>query len=82
MLSNSRVQLEIPTSWCIACNFKEQRKRLWMTLAELVLGYDIVKKLETLRISSQHQKYMRYIVEERRKSLGLLNRQSSISLDL
>ena len=31
-----------------------------MALAELVLGYDIVKKLETLRISSQHQKYMRY----------------------
>ena len=44
MLSNSRTQLGIPTSWRIACNFKEQRKRLWMALAELVLGYDIVKK--------------------------------------
>ncbi|WP_255327511.1 transposase [Porphyromonas sp. COT-290 OH860] len=42
-----------------------QNQELKLALAELVLRYDIVKKLETLRISSQHQKYMRYTAEEK-----------------
>lgn len=45
---------------------RSQNQDLKMALAELVLRYHIVKKLETLRISSQHQMYMRYTGEEKR----------------
>ena len=44
---------------------RSQNQGLKMALAELVLRYEIVKKLESLRISSQHQKYMRYTAAEK-----------------
>ena len=50
-----------------------------MALAELVLRCEIVKKLESLRISSQHQKYMRYIAAEKEEIIRVV-KSSEISI--
>ena len=49
-----------------------QNQDLKMALTELVLRYDIVKRLETLRISSLHQKYMRCTAEEKEEIIRVI----------
>lgn len=58
---------------------RSQNQDLKMALAELVLRYHIVKKLETLRISSQHQMYMRYTGEEKEEIIRVV-KSSKISI--
>ena len=56
-----------------------QNQDLKMALAELVLRYEIVKKLESLRINSQHQKYLRYTATEKEEIIGVV-KSSEISI--
>lgn len=60
-------------------DLRSQNQDLKMDLAELVLRYEIVKKLESLRISSQHQKYMRYTAAEKEEIIRVV-KSSEISI--
>ena len=45
--------------------YRNENIRLKEALADLVVRYDVVKKLETHRISPMHESYIRYSAEEK-----------------
>ena len=45
--------------------YRHENIRLKEALADLVVRYDVVKKLETHRISPMHESYIRYSAEEK-----------------
>ena len=58
---------------------RQENIRLKGAIADLVVRYDVVKKLETHRISPEHESYIRYSAEEK-ESIILTIKRSELSL--
>ena len=58
---------------------RQENIRLKEALADLVVRYDVVKKLETHRISPMHESYIRYSAEEK-ESIILTIERSELSI--